>query len=326
MVISVDDIIKNLLDIAHCRPGTFAKITEKELMFLCKKVQAIFLDQPILLELQPPLTICGDIHGQYHDLLRLFDQCRRPPHANYLFLGDYVDRGNQSIETIALLFAYKIKFPENFFLLRGNHECSYINREFGFFDECIQRFSINLWKVCCDVFNCLPVAAIVEDKIFCVHGGISPSLRDLDDIRSMTRPMEVPEEGLLCDMLWADPDADVEHWDANDRGTSYTFGPGPLRRFLDRFGFDLVCRAHQAVISGYEFPFHDEQGIVTLFSAPNYCYEYNNKGAVMQVDENLYCAFKVVDPKKWDEEFEIQTKQGTPPRGQLFATVSEIQL
>jgi serine/threonine-protein phosphatase PP1 catalytic subunit len=138
--------------------------------------------------------------------------------------------------------------------------------------------------------------------------------------------MEVPEDGLLCDMLWADPDVDVEQWEPNDRGTSYTFGPGPLRRFLDRFKFDLVCRAHQAVLGGYEFPFQDEQGILTLFSAPNYCNEYGNKGAVLQVDMNLTCAFKVLKPMKWEDESEIQGKQGTPPRGQFLSAVSEIQL
>jgi serine/threonine-protein phosphatase PP1 catalytic subunit len=138
--------------------------------------------------------------------------------------------------------------------------------------------------------------------------------------------MEVPEDGLLCDMLWADPGCDVEQWQPNDRGTSYIFGPDPLRRFLERFDFDLVCRAHQAVVEGYEFPFQGENGIVTIFSAPNYCYEFGNKGAVLQVDENLFCAFKVLDPKELEEETEVPTKRGTPPRGQFIPTISEIQL
>lgn len=144
---------------------------------LCLKSREIFLQQPILLELEAPLKICGDIHGQYTDLLRLFEYGGFPPEANYLFLGDYVDRGKQSLETICLLLAYKIKYPENFFLLRGNHECASINRIYGFYDECKRRFNIKLWKTFTDCFNCLPIAAIIDEKIFCCHGGLSPDLQ-----------------------------------------------------------------------------------------------------------------------------------------------------
>lgn len=131
--------------------------------------------------------ISGDIHGQYGDLLRLFEYGGFPPDANYLFLGDYVDRGKQSLETICLLLAYKIKYPENFFLLRGNHECASINRIYGFYDECKRRFNIRLWKTFTDCFNCLPVAALIDDKILCMHGGLSPDLTNLD--RSSVRPL-----------------------------------------------------------------------------------------------------------------------------------------
>ena len=322
---SLEQIINKLISVRSKRPGTSAGLTVPEIIWLCQTVRQIFLDQPILLELQPPITICGDTHGQYHDTLRLFEVCKYPPNTNYLFLGDYVDRGCQSIENICLLFAFKIRYPENFFLLRGNHECSYINRQFGFYEECTQFYNANIWRIFCDVFNCLPVAAIIDDKIFCVHGGISPELKSLDDIREIKRPTEIPEEGILCDLLWADPDSEVDDWADNDRGTSVVFGAKPLQDFLKKFKFDLVCRAHQAVMGGYEFPFPDEQGIVTLFSAPNYCYEYDNKGGMLQVDENLYCSFTVLDPIKWEDEYQLEIRPGTPPRGGIPET-TEIQL
>uniref|UniRef100_A0A672ZWE4 Serine/threonine-protein phosphatase n=1 Tax=Sphaeramia orbicularis TaxID=375764 RepID=A0A672ZWE4_9TELE len=213
-----------LFSVKGSRPGKNVQLTESEIRGLCLKSREIFLSQPILLELEAPLKICGDVHGQYYDLLRLFEYGGFPPESNYLFLGDYVDRGKQSLETICLLLAYKIKYPENFFLLRGNHECASINRIYGFYDECKRRYNIKLWKTFTDCFNCLPVAAIVDEKIFCCHGGLSPDLQSMEQIRRVMRPTDVPDQGLLCDLLWADPDKDVLGWGENDRGVSFTFG------------------------------------------------------------------------------------------------------
>jgi len=193
----------------------------------------------------PYIDVSGDVHGQYSDLLRLFEYGGLPPEANYLFLGDYVDRGKQSLETICLLLAYKIKYPENFFLLRGNHECASINRIYGFYDECKRRFNVRLWKTFTECFNCLPVAALVDEKILCMHGGLSPDLLNLDQIRNLQRPTDVPDTGLLCDLLWSDPSKEVQEWGMNDRGVSYTFGADKVSEFLQKHDLDLVCRAHQ---------------------------------------------------------------------------------
>ena len=156
-----------------------------------------------------------------------------------------MDRGKQSLETICLLLAYKIKYPENFFLLRGNHECASINRIYGFYDECKRRFNVKLWKTFTDCFNCLPVAALIDNKILCMHGGLSPDLTNLDQIRNLTRPTNVPESGLLCDLLWSDPNREVQGWGMNDRGVSYTFGQDKVSEFVMQHDIDLVCRAHQ---------------------------------------------------------------------------------
>uniref|UniRef100_A0A0R3WH13 Serine/threonine-protein phosphatase n=1 Tax=Taenia asiatica TaxID=60517 RepID=A0A0R3WH13_TAEAS len=243
--LNVDNVIAKLLEgipvasacilfvVRGSRPGKSVQLSESEIR------------QPALLELEAPVKICGDVHGQYYDLLRLFEYGGFPPAANYLFLGDYVDRGKQSLETICLLLAYKIKFPENFFLLRGNHECASINRIYGFYDECKRRYNIKLWKVFTDCFNCLPLAAIIDEKIFCCHGGLSPDLHSMDQIRRITRPTDVPDQGLLCDLLWSDPDKDVTSWGENDRGVSYTFGADIVSKFLAKHDFDLICRAHQ---------------------------------------------------------------------------------
>lgn len=291
--IEVDKIIEKMLAVKTKRDKT-VKLTETEIKGLCFRAKDILMGQPMLLELEAPLKIAGDIHGQYGDLLRLFDTCGYPPESNYLFLGDYVDRGSQSLEVICLLLALKVKYPENFFLLRGNHECASINRLYGFYDECKKRYNIKLWKVFTEVFNCLPVAAIIDDKIFCMHGGLSPELTKLDQIQRIMRPIEVPDTGLLCDLLWSDPSTDIKGWTEGDRGVSYTFGADVLSTFLQKQDLDLICRAHQVVEDGYEF-FGNKQ-LVTIFSAPNYCGDFDNNGAVMSVDQSLLCSFQILKP------------------------------
>jgi len=290
----VDTVIDKLVSLRGTKPGKIADISEAEVKMVCLRARDLMLQQPMLLELQAPIKIVGDVHGQFHDLLRIFEYGGFPPESNYLFLGDYVDRGKQSIECAALVLAYKVKYPENFFVLRGNHECAAINRIYGFYDECKRRFSIKLWKAFTDVFNCLPVAAVVDDKIFCVHGGLSPELTNLDNIANIRRPTDIPDTGLLCDLIWSDPDKDLEGWGENDRGVSFTFGPDIVDSFLRRHDLDLICRAHQVVEDGYEF--FSQRQLVTLFSAPNYCGEFDNAAAMMTVDESLMCSFQILKP------------------------------
>ncbi|KAJ3511999.1 hypothetical protein NLJ89_g3782 [Agrocybe chaxingu] len=259
--------------------------------------------------------------------------------ANITTFCDSSNRGKQSLETICLLLAYKIKYPENFFILRGNHECASINRIYGFYDECKRRYNIKLWKTFTDCFNCLPIAAIIDEKIFTMHGGLSPDLQSMEQIRRVMRPTDVPDTGvfsavqtlvldqlfscppcvlvgLLCDLLWSDPDKDITGWSENDRGVSLHFGPDVVSRFLQKHDMDLICRAHQVVEDGYEF--FAKRHLVTLFSAPNYCGEFDNAGAMMSVDETLLCSFQILKPAEKKAKYPYggmnMGRPVTPPR------------
>lgn len=294
-VFDVDKVLKQLLDV-RTEKNKKVKLSDDDIKSLCFKSREIFLAQPNLLELESPIKVVGDIHGQFTDLLNIFANGGFPPTVNYLFLGDYVDRGKQSTETICLLLAYKIKYPENFFLLRGNHECETICTTYGFYDECKRRYNTKLFKHFCDVFACLPMAAVIEDKIFCCHGGLSPELKELSQIKNLKRPLHDPiSHGLTCDLLWSDPDKNIHGWAESDRGISFTFGEDVLAKFLKKHDFDLVLRAHQVVEDGYEF--FGNRKLVTLFSAPNYC-EFDNAAALLTIDEELMCTFQILTKRE----------------------------
>ncbi|KAH7820659.1 putative protein phosphatase 1, catalytic subunit, alpha-like [Monocercomonoides exilis] len=297
----VDRIIEKLLSVKDKRPTPNVELPEEEIIGLLNVGKELFMKDPVLLELTNPLTICGDIHGQYYDLLRIFENGGFPPDTKYLFLGDYVDRGRQSIEVICLLLAYKIKYPDRVFLLRGNHESPIVQRVFGFYDECKARYTLNLWKSFTDCFNTLPLCAIIGKKIFCTHGGLSPMLHSLDQIRNIIRPTDIPDHGLLSDLVWADPDCTVDLWsEMSMRGSSCLFGSKALQNFLLRNNFDLFVRAHEVALEGFHL--HFDNRLVTLFSAPNYCGTYDNRGAIMKVDSSLLCSFIVFAPEHLDED------------------------
>ena len=290
----VDAIIEKLLSVRGNKPGKQVDLKEEEIKFLIEKSSTIIKEQKMLVDLEAPLHVCGDIHGQYYDLLRIFEHCGYPGEYNYLFLGDYVDRGKQSLETVSLLLAYKIKYPTKVTLLRGNHESSVTNRIYGFYDECKRRYNVRLWRSFTDLFNVLPVAALIDDKILCMHGGLSPELKNLQNIENISRPTDIPDSGLLCDLLWSDPDKEVMEYDENDRGVSVIFGEKIVEDFNKKNDLDLIIRAHQVVDEGYEF-FANRQ-LITIFSAPNYCGEFDNSAGIMIIDESLTCSLKVLRP------------------------------
>lgn len=301
--IDIDSIIEKLLEVPTSSVGgNLSKkneliITKQEINYIIYKAKDVFMKQPTLLELCSPIKIVGDLHGQYGDLLRVLKLSGFPPMSNYLFLGDYVDRGKQSLETILLLLCFKIKYPNNFFMLRGNHESGSISKIYGFYDECKRRLSlVKIWKSFVDVFNVMPIAAIISDKIFCVHGGLSPKITSIKQINKIKRPTDIPDYGMLTDLLWSDPNKKVSDFTFNnERGVSYFFGKKNVDQFLKTFNFDLIVRGHMVVEDGYEF--FNKKRLVTVFSAPNYCGEFDNWGAILSIDENLICSFELLKPR-----------------------------
>jgi serine/threonine-protein phosphatase 2A catalytic subunit len=177
-----------------------------------------------VVNVRAPVFICGDVHGQFYDLVELFKIGGSIPYSNYLFLGDYVDRGYYSLETVCLLLCLKIRHKERLTILRGNHESKQITQNYGFYDECLRKYeNTNVWTMLIELFNFLPLTAVVEGQIFGTHGGLSPNITNLDDIRKLDRFQEVPHEGAICDLLWSDPD-DRFGFNISPRGAGWAFG------------------------------------------------------------------------------------------------------
>nr|XP_013810590.1 PREDICTED: uncharacterized protein LOC106494814 [Apteryx mantelli mantelli] len=270
------------------------QLSESQVRSLCEKAKEILTKESNVQEVRCPVTVCGDVHGQFHDLMELFRIGGKSPDTNYLFMGDYVDRGYYSVETVTLLVALKVRYPERITILRGNHESRQITQVYGFYDECLRKYgNANVWKYFTDLFDYLPLTALVDGQIFCLHGGLSPSIDTLDHIRALDRLQEVPHEGPMCDLLWSDPD-DRGGWGISPRGAGYTFGQDISETFNHANGLTLVSRAHQLVMEGYNWC-HD-RNVVTIFSAPNYCYRCGNQAAIMELDDTLKYSFLQFDP------------------------------
>jgi diadenosine tetraphosphatase ApaH/serine/threonine PP2A family protein phosphatase len=279
----------------------------QDLKSLCDIIREILITESNVIEINAPVTVCGDVHGQFYDVMELFRIGRDPPETSYIFMGDFVDRGYFSLETFSLLLALKAKYPQKITLLRGNHESRQITQVYGFYDECMQKYSdVSAWKYCTQVFDMLNTAAVINGKIFCVHGGLSPDVQEVDAIRLLDRNCEVPINGALCDLLWSDPE-DIEFWQPSPRGGGYLFGAKATKNFLWANGLDLVSRAHQLIQEGYQYMF-DEQ-LVTVWSAPNYCYRCGNVASIMNVDENLKVSFQKFEAVPEDKRQVPKTAQ-----------------
>ncbi|KAF9931670.1 3',5'-cyclic-nucleotide phosphodiesterase (PDEase) (3':5'-CNP) [Linnemannia zychae] len=274
------------------------RISEEQAIYILQKGTELLRKEPNLLEVDAPITVCGDIHGQYYDLMKLFEVGGNPAETRYLFLGDYVDRGYFSIECVLYLWSLKIWYPDTLFLLRGNHECRHLTDYFTFKTECKHKYSERVYDACMESFCTLPLAAVMNKQFLCIHGGLSPELNTLDDLRQINRFREPPTHGLMCDLLWADPLEEFGQEKTSEffvhnhvRGCSYFFSYHAACAFLEKNNLLSIIRAHEAQDAGYRmyrktkatgFP-----SVMTIFSAPNYLDVYNNKAAVLKYENNV---------------------------------------
>lgn len=274
------------------------RLSKEDLIKIITRFIEITKKEPNILNVMDPVSIVGDIHGQYYDLLKILDVGGNPDQSKYVFLGDYVDRGNFSSEVVILLFSLKINYPDNYILLRGNHESRQMTTFFNFHYECLVKYDEDIYSRFMDAFDSLPIAAIVNNKFFAVHGGISPKLQELKHLMTLSRFEETPKDGIFCDLVWSDPiEEEVEaiacDWEDNvNRGCSYNFGAKALLPYLSKNNLVSVIRAHEAQLEGFKMYKWNKKvdfpSCVTVFSAPNYCDVYGNKGAIIKFKSNQF--------------------------------------
>jgi diadenosine tetraphosphatase ApaH/serine/threonine PP2A family protein phosphatase len=313
--------------------------------FVTRRGQEYLLEESNVQPVSSPVTICGDIHGQFYDLMELFRVGGEMPDMAYVFMGDYVDRGYYSLESFTTFLVLKARYPDKITLLRGNHESRQITQVYGFYDECQQKYgNANAWKYCTQVFDYLTLACLIDGRVMCVHAGLSPEIKTLDQVcgekkkrkrerimllrtiawrfllysrvffvfaqvRTIPRNQEIPHEGAFCDLMWSDPE-DIEAWQVSPRGAGWLFGYRVTNEFNRINRLDLIARSHQLVQEGYKYFFPDEN-LVTVWSAPNYCYRCGNVASILALDDKLNRDFKIFSAVA-DEKRVIPAKTSMP--------------
>ncbi|VDM63017.1 unnamed protein product [Angiostrongylus costaricensis] len=276
--LDVDSLMSRLLNVGMAGGRLTTSVSEQELQQCCFVARQVFISQPYIYDMvsfaiyRPSLVL-----GFTTDELPL---SWRLQYRNYM---SHILQNNC------------FRYPESFLMLRGNHECPAINRVYGFYEECNRRYkSSRLWSSFQDTFNWMPLCGLIAGRILCMHGGLSPQLTAIDQLRNLPRPQDPPNPSMGIDLLWADPDQWVKGWQANTRGVSYVFGQDVVIDMCQKLNLDLIARAHQVVQDGYEF--FASKKMVTIFSAPHYCGQFDNFAATMKVNEDLVCNFSMYKP------------------------------
>ncbi len=262
-------------------------LSEQQMKSLCQLVSDVFMEEANVQPVVSPVTVCGDIHGQFFDILELLRIGGEVEEGErYIFMGDFVDRGYHSVETLSLLLLFKGRYPSQMTLLRGNHESRQVTRVYGFYEEILTKYgNANVWRYCTDVFDLLPIGALVNGVVFCVHGGLSPDIATLDHLSMIDRKQEIPHSGAFADLMWSDPE-DIMTWGVSPRGAGWLFGTKVAAQFNQLNGLELIARAHQLVQDGYKYHF-ERRNVITVWSAPNYVYRCGNVAAILSLDDHL---------------------------------------
>lgn len=265
----------------------------EEVESLVSRIKFLMAEEGNVCKVDAPVVVVGDIHGQFFDMLEMLEMAGMPPRSNFLFLGDLVDRGHNSIETLLYVFLLKARYPDRITIIRGNHESRATSRVYGFYDECRRKFqNMKVWILCTELFEFFPISALINGKVFGVHGGIPAETSALDDIQFYDRKQEQVGKGLIADLLWSDPDpSDAAPFSESSRGVGHLYGSDPVKKFLHQNDLSFIVRSHQMVNEGFEEYF--DGLVITVWSAPNYLYRCGNKASILHLDDNLKKEFKL---------------------------------
>lgn len=309
MMRAVERVVGRLSDPQLLKESN-SSIMEAEISNMCCLLPETLLTEPpcVKIALDRPVYVVGDLRGQFVHLMHMLNAFGHPPHCRYVFLGNYADQSAKSLDTLGILFAYKLLYPNSIYLLRGKHESDLVGRSYGLYDYCLRRYSRRLWHDVTAIFTLLPAAVLLDEQILCVHGGLSP-LIEFHNITSVaqletrlnqtiTRPALINRNSVLTHLIWSDPDENIGRWEQNPIGMGYLYGPKVVSEFCETTGIAQIIRSSEMVPNGYAF-FTDPR-LLTVFSAPDLASQYENYGAVMLIQRNeqgeIRCRAKIMKP------------------------------
>ncbi|CAG8592766.1 1914_t:CDS:2, partial [Scutellospora calospora] len=258
------------LDLDACISQLLQKqlLDESLLKEICEKTKELLMRESNVIHISAPVTVVGDIHGIEHPYKGDSVECSQNIRLVRFPAGDYVDRGLFSVETISLLTCLKLRYPDRVQLVRGNHESRAVTQTYGFYTECVRKYgSTHVWNYFTDMFDFLTLSVVIDNRIFCVHGGLSPSIHSIDQIKILDRFREIPHEGPMADLVWSDPDPDKDEFAISPRGAGYTFGGQVVKRFLEINQMEHILRAHQLCMEGFQAFGVDGQRFFNVFDA-----------------------------------------------------------